>query len=461
MLRLRAAARSTYGGLPGAFWWIWLGSLVNRMGGFVLPFFAFYITGPLHRPAAFAGVVTAVFGVGAAVSGIVGGVLTDRVGRKPTLVGSLLANAVTIVALGYARSPWLLALGALAVGLATNAFRPALSAMIADLVPGSDRVRAYALNFWAINLGFSISMGAVGLISHFGYLTLFYADAASTTACAILIAVMVRDTTPGRAVKGVRDARIGAAVDKGTRDARGRGRGRVTHNGQRDGLGAVLRDRTYIAFVATTFLVLVVFNQCQSGLPIQMADAGLSPSLFGEISAINGVLIVLLQMPVTRLLRRWPEGRVLAGASLVIGTGFGVLAFGESVAMYVLCVVVMTLGEIAYTPTAQAVSARLSPDHLRGRYQGVYQLAWTLSSVVSPLAGGAVISAWGGRPLWIGCLAGAGATALVFLRIGRRIAQRVAEARLAERGTAVVEEPVDAVDAVGAVGPADAELATA
>jgi MFS family permease len=137
-------------------------------------------------------------------------------------------------------------------------------------------------------------------------------------------------------------------------------------------------------------------------------------------------------MPVTRLLKRYPEGRVLAGAGLVIGAGFGLLAFGQSIAMYVLCVVVTTLGEIGNTPTGQAVVARLSADHLRGRYQGVYQLAWTLSQVAAPLIGGAVLSAYGGAPLWIGCFAVTGLTALVFLRIGKRVEQRVAAAVSAE-----------------------------
>ena len=62
MVRLRSAAESTFGGLPRAFWWLWIATLVNRLGGFVLPFFAFYITGPLHRSAVFAGAVTALFG---------------------------------------------------------------------------------------------------------------------------------------------------------------------------------------------------------------------------------------------------------------------------------------------------------------------------------------------------------------------------------------------------------------
>ena len=270
---------------------------------------------------------------------------------------------------------------------------------------------------------FSFSMTAVGLVTHFGYLALFYADAASTTLCALLIAVFVRDTTPREAIRAARSVAMGMGGGRG---------GRRSGGGSGDGLGAVLRDRTFLAFVAAVFLVLTVFSQCQSGLPIAMAANGLSSAAFGRIIAINGVLIVLLQMPVTRLLRRYPEGRVLAGASLVIGAGFGVLAFGHSVEMYVLCVVVMTLGEIGNTPTAQAVAARLAPDHLRGRYQGVYQLSWTTSQVVAPLAGGAVISAYGGAPLWTGCFAVAAAAAPVFLRIGARVERRVADAVRAE-----------------------------
>jgi MFS family permease len=241
-------------------------------------------------------------------------------------------------------------------------------------------------------------MSAVGLLSHFGYRTIFYADAATTTLCAALIAVMVRDTTPREAIKAARVETHQAART-------------------RDGLGTVLRDRTFVAFVATCFIVLVVYNQVQAGIPIEMAAGGLSAGTFGWIAAINGVLIVLLQMPVTRLLQRYPSGRVLAGSSLVIGAGFGVLAFGESVAMYVLFMVVMTLGEIGSTPTAQAVTARMSPEHLRGRYMGVYQLSWTVAQVVAPLAGAGVIDAFGGTPLWIGCFGLSVAAAVAYLRI--------------------------------------------
>ena len=402
MDRLRLAARSTYGGLPTAFWWLWLGTLVNRLGGFVVPFLAFYLTGPMHRSAAFAGAVAALIGVGAAVSGIVGGVLTDRIGRKPTLIGSLAANAATIAALGFARSPWLLAAGALAVGLASNAYRPAVSAMIADLVPPEDRVRAYALNFWAINLGFAFSMASIGLVTTLGYRALFLADGATTLLFALLIGAMVRDTRPS-------GADLAAA---GTPSGSG-------------GMGTVLRDRVYVAFVATTLAALFVLTQCNAGQPMAMARDGLTAGQVGWISSINGLLIVLLQMPMTRWLKRWPERQVLAVSYTVMGLGFAVQLFGHTIGVYGLSVAVWTLGEIGTTPTNQAIVARLAPAALRGRYMGLYQMSWTGAAILAPLVGGAVFGSLGAPTLWVGCLVLAGAAGLVQLRIGRHVERRL------------------------------------
>lgn len=402
MARLSLAARSTFGSLPTAFWWLWLGTLVNRLGGFVVPFLAFYLTGPMHRSAAFAGAVAALIGAGSAVSGIVGGVLTDRVGRKPTLIGSLAGNAAAIAALGYARSPWLLAAGALAVGLTGNAYRPAVSAMIADLVPAADRVRAYALNFWAINLGFAFSMASIGLVTTFGYRALFLGDGATSLLFALLIGIMVRDTRPDGA-----DLAAGGA---------GAGGG---------GMGAVLGDRVFVAFVATTLAALFVLTQCNVGQPMAMARDGLTAGQVGLISSVNGVLIVLLQMPMTRWLQRYPERWVLAVSYTVMGLGFVVQLFGHTIGVYVLSVVVWTLGEIGTTPTNQAIVARLAPAELRGRYMGLYQMSWTGAAILAPAVGGAVFGSLGAPTLWIGCLALAVAAGLVQLRIGRHVEHRL------------------------------------
>ena len=415
--RVGRAAYSAFGGLPGAFWWIWLGTLVNRLGSFVLPLLAFYLTGPLHRSAAFAGVVAALYGVGASVSGVVGGVLADRVGRKPTLVASLTANAASIIALGYARSPLWLCLGALTVGLATNAFRPATSAMIADIVPDAQRVRAYGLNYWAINIGFSIASVSIGLVVAFGYRALFYADAASTLLCVLLISVFVRDTTP-------RDLPRPAAATAGRTPAR-------TANA--DGLGAVLRDRVFVAFVAVFFLLLLVFQQYNTTQPMAMAHDGLTAAEVGYTGAINGVLIVALQLPLVRWLERSPVAQVIAASGLVIGIGMAVPLLGGSVGIFALSVTIWTIGEIGCTPMSSAVVARLAPSHLRGRYQGVYQFAWSGSAVLAPLVGGAAFTAFGGTPVWLGCVVLAAISAVAVLRLGPSLTRRINQAAVQDR----------------------------
>ncbi|GAA3084591.1 MFS transporter [Streptomyces roseofulvus] len=379
-----------------------------------MPLLAFYITDELDRSAAFAGTVVAGIGVGSLLAGPFGGALGDRFGHKPTLVGALGATAVSMIGLAYARSPWALLVGAFVVGVVNNATRPAHNALIADVIPGKDQVRAYSLNFWAINVGYSIAMLSVGLVSLVGYTALFWLNGATTLIGAVLIATRV----PGRPR---------AAAPTGEEEA--------------EGFGAVLRDRSFVAFVAAQFLVLTILLQSESGLPIAMGQDGFSPSTFGQVAALNGIVIVAVQLPLTRLYKRFPESWVLAGSSALIGVGYSVLLLGHTAWIYGASIIVWTLGEIGNTPTSFALVARISPDHLRGRYQGLYQVAWTGSAVVAPLVGGWVIHTWGAAPLWLGCLVVALAAAAAQLGIGTRLTRRVAAREREERPEPATTSP--------------------
>jgi MFS family permease len=395
--RVRSSAAAAFGGLPGGFWCLWFAQLTNRAAGFVMPLLAFYVIDELHRSPALAGAVVAAVGVGSLASGPLGGVLGDRFGHKQTLVGALSATAVSIVALPYARSSWALLLGAFVVGVVSNATRPSFNALIAEVVPAPDQSRAYSLNFWAINIGYSVAMLSVGLVAVTGYPALFWLDGVTTLISAVLIAVLV--TTPHQ-------------VEEPTEAARN------------EGIGAVLRDRTFLALVAVELLVLTILAQSESGLPIAMSEDGFSPSEFGRLAALNGIVIVVLQLPLTRLCRRFPEAQVLAGSSVVIGVGYAVLLLGSSAWIYALSIVVWTLGEIGHTPTSIALVSRIAPAHLRGRYQGVYQVAWTGSAVLGPLVGGWTIQTWGAAPLWVACLVAALTSAVALLYICTRLHRR-------------------------------------
>lgn len=143
---LKRAVRESVSGLPRAFWWLWASTLINRLGAFVATFMALYLTLDRGYSASYAGLVASLHGLGGVVSSVAGGVMTDRLGRRPTMLIAQVSTAVSVAVLGFMEHPVAIAAVAFFVGAASNASRPAVQAMMADIVRPEDRVRAFSLN---------------------------------------------------------------------------------------------------------------------------------------------------------------------------------------------------------------------------------------------------------------------------------------------------------------------------
>ena len=137
---------------------LWSGTLINRIGYVVEPFLAYYLTGVRGYSIAATGTVLGVRGAGAVISQLAAGSLADRFGRRITLAVGMIANAVALISLGYARSLVTITAAVLLFGVTVDTYWPASSALVADLVPPRERPRAYGLLFWAINIGFSAAV---------------------------------------------------------------------------------------------------------------------------------------------------------------------------------------------------------------------------------------------------------------------------------------------------------------
>ncbi|MEU1850287.1 MFS transporter [Streptomyces sp. NPDC019990] len=406
-LRARRAVRETVSGLPREFWWLWTSTLVNRLGAFVATFMALYLTLDRGYSATYAGLVAALHGLGGVVSSLGGGVMTDRLGRRPTLLIAQASTAVSVALLGFVRDPVAIAGVAFLVGAASNASRPAVQAMMADIVRPEDRIRAFSLNYWAINLGFAVSSMAAGFIAETSYLAGFLIEAGMTMVCAIVVFLKLPESKPAA-----------AATETARDDA--------------VGLGTVLRDGRFMSVAGLSFLIALIFQQASVGLPVAMGQAGFTPAEYGMAVAVNGVLIVVLQIPVTRFIEHRDPRRLLVVSSVLAGYGFGLTAFAGSVGVIALTVCVWTLAEIVNAPTQTGLVVRLSPLHGRGRYQGMYTMSWSVAALVAPLLSGFVIDRYGAEWLWglcavVGTVAGLGYGVLM--------------GRLPEEEAAVVAEP--------------------
>ncbi|ACL67727.1 major facilitator superfamily MFS_1 [Anaeromyxobacter dehalogenans 2CP-1] len=371
-----ASLRAALGGLPRTFWMVWTGMLVNRLASFVAPFLALFLVRERGFDAAEAGRIVAVYGLGVMVAGPLGGTLADRLGRRPTMLLGLVTGALSVAALALTRDP--LALGALAFvnGATGEIYRPAMNAVVADVVPPADRTRAYGLVYWAINMGWSVGLSVAGLFAERHLSWLFFLDATTSLAFAGVLAFTVPETRPA-------DVEPAPALA---------------------GLAQVFRDRVFVVFMVLALGGLMVFTQFQLAAPLDMAAHGVGPSGFAWLMALNGVGVVVLQPLLGARLRRYEPSRALAASALLFGIGFGVNALGGSVPLYVLGVMLWTLGEVVGFPVANAVVADLSPAALRGRYQGAYSMSWGVAFTLSPLIGGEVMSRFGARTLWIGTL---------------------------------------------------------
>ncbi len=394
MRGVRGWIRSTIGGLPAAFWYLWTGTLINRLGSFVIIFLAIYLTSVRGFSAAFAGLVLGIYSAGSAGGVLLGGVLADRWGRRPTLLTAHLTAASMMLALGLVRNKYPLLGVALLLGLVTDMARPAFSAMIVDIVPDRDRLRAFTLNYWAVNLGFAGAAMLAGFAAAANYLLLFVVDASTTLITACIVLTKVRETRPrtrtGETARPADGSRPGGAAGS---------------NAPAPGLRTVFADRVFLTFCGLSLLLSVVYMQHLSTLPITMEQDGLPPATYGSVIAVNGVLIVVGSLFVPRLVGSRNRSRVMALAAAITGLGFGLTATAHHALLYAFSVLVWTVGEMLNSPSSATLIAELSPAEMRGRYQGVFSLAWSVAGFAAPVAGGFVQQHAGRTVLWLSCAA--------------------------------------------------------
>ena len=396
---MRGWFRQATGGLPGQFWFLWIGTLINRLGSFVVIFLAIYLTGERHFSQSQAGLVIGLYGVGGAIGTTVGGVLADRWGRRPTMLTAQFGAAGLMLTLGFAYAYWQILAVTFLLGVVTEAVRPAFSAMMVDVVPDQDRVRAFSLTYWAINLGFALSAVGAGLAAKADYLLLFVIDSGSTLITALISLIFLMETKP---VGGARKQTGG-------------------------GMALALRDRTFVLYLVISLGTVIVMMQHMSTLPIAMAADGLSAATYGWVIAVNGLLIVLGQLFVPRLIENLDRSRVLALAALIMGVGFGLAAFADAAWFFALTVVIWTLGEMLQSPSNAATVAALSPAWLRGRYQGLSSLSWSAGTALAPIVGGLVQEHLGDATLWLGCFGLCALVAVGHLVTGPRRERRISQ----------------------------------
>jgi MFS family permease len=259
-------------------------------------------------------------------------------------------------------------------GFCAEMYRPAASALIADITTPAQRVTAYAVYRLAINLGFAIGPAVGGFVAHRSFFYLFAGDAVTSLIYAGIALAML----PNRVVEH--------HIDPAARNA----------------FRVIMHDTRYLFFLGATLMGSMVFMQHVSGYPLQLKAYGYSSGTFGLMLSLNGALICLTELPLTTFTRRFPARRVMSIGFLVFGSGFVLTGFVSAIPLLAAAAVLWTIGEMLYFPNSAAHVANSSPPHMRGRYQGAWGIAWGIGAVAGPMLGTHLFE-WKPRALWLLC----------------------------------------------------------
>jgi MFS family permease len=289
---LEASLAQNLRALPRGAWILFLGTFLNKFGTFVIPFLAIYMTG-LGYSKPQAGLAIAAYGCGVLCASILGGYLADHMGRRKTIVLSMLSGAVAMLCLSQAHSLETFGLFAALAGLTCELYRPASSALLADLVPAGQRVTAFAAYRMAFNAGWAFGPAVAGLLAKKSFFWLFLGDAATS----VLFGLVAFFALPA----GLRGTRASGALLDTFR---------------------LLRDNRQLRQIACAALLIgLVFVQAFSTMSLEVMQAGLSTAVYGMVASLNGGLVVLCELPLTTITKKLPARRVIAIGYVLIAAG--------------------------------------------------------------------------------------------------------------------------------------------
>ena len=364
---------------PRSLWILFTGIFINRLGSFVSIFLVLYTLSRGYSLAQ-AGITAGAYGFGSMGASLAGGYLADWIGRRFTIVLSMIASAVPILILSQVSTLPLLILFAGFAGLTASLYRPAASALLVDLVPPEQRVKAFAWYRLALNLGFAAGPALAGVLASHNFNLLFFVDAASS----LLFSGIALVGLPSRRERNITPSQNAQETEQ-----------------QKESLSPT-RDVRFPFFLLGSTAVALVYFQMDSTLPLQVTAFGLSKVIFGFLLSLNGIIVLLLELPLSTFTQRFSPKSMIAAGWILTGLGFGLTAFASNVPFLALTVVLWTIGEILHHPASAAYVADLAPSHMRGRYQGAWEFTWSLAQTLGPLFGVLVFS-WSPTRFWLYC----------------------------------------------------------
>lgn len=374
--------RILYNEYPRQFWVLISATFIDRLGGALLfPFFSLYITKKFGVGMTQVGILFGIYAITGLLSSLVGGALTDRMGRKGLLLFGLVMSALSAVLMGLVDQFYLFVMVTVVVGLLADVGFPAQQAMIADLLPEKKRSEGFGILRVVANLAVTLGPMIGGLLAATSYLLLFLLDAVASLTTATILFFTLRETKQPVQEGEPQESMVQTFA----------------------GYFTVLKDSVFAWFLVASMLSVLVYMQMNTTLSVYLRDVhGVPEQGFGYILSLNAAMVVLLQFPITRWISKFRPMIIMVIGTLFYAVGFGMYGFVSIYIMFLVAMVIITIGEMLVSPVSQSIVARLAPEAMRGRYMAAYGFSWIIPSALGPLLAGLVMDNLDARWVWYG-----------------------------------------------------------
>ena len=303
------------------------------------------------------------------------GALSDRVGRRPLLLGASLATAAVLPCFLLVRGPLSLFAWSLAMGVVSAVKMPVGSALLLDLAPPERRQSLLALNYTVVSVAYTLAVTPAGYVAERGYGLL----AALSTGGYLLIAALYLFALRGP-----------LPIE------------RSSSEGFYKDVLSVFRDRLLLGFAAIAFVFPFSMGCIAFVSPLFGADRGLGEGFIGLVLGLNSVIVALLAVPVATRMEHSGPFRLLGAAALVVAAALACFgALPHAGAAFIAGTVIFSFGELVFSSAVPAAVARLAPPGRRGAYQGGWTLVGSLSMGSALFVSGLLRDAIGWSGAWM------------------------------------------------------------
>ena len=371
--------RRIYGEYPRNFWTVTATLFIDHVGGaLIFPFIGLYITAKFQVGMIEIGQLFTLLAITGVFGSTMGGAMTDKFGRKAMIIFGLVTSASSALILGFAEDMMVIYLTGGIIGLFGNIGGPAQQAMIADLLPEEKRADGFGILRVVINLAVTIGPAIGGVLATYSYIWLFLIDAVASTITAVIVFLIIPETKPE------------LSPDKP-------GENMLETFG---GYLKVSRDRLFMIFMFACTLMTLAYIQMNTTLSVFLRDVhGIPDQGYGYLLSLNAGMVVLLQFWITRRIKHSPPMMAMSLGTLLYAIGFSMYGFVSTYSLFILAMVIITIGEMLVAPVGQALVANLAPEEMRGRYMAMFGFSWTIPFALGPLAAGLVMDNY--NPNWV------------------------------------------------------------